>query len=104
MKFKVGDIVTCIHRSGNGTGEGVLWRVAKIPLKGTWLKIDPIYTVTGRSSLKSKKVQDFNVELFGMGRIGEALTELAELAQKLLRLNAGLPEEPTEDERAENTD
>jgi hypothetical protein len=44
---RVGDVVSCIY-GGNGTGEGILWRVTQV--KGVYVWLTPILTLTGPSS------------------------------------------------------
>ena len=50
--YHTGNVVTMVHF--NGSGEGVLWRVKRV--RGVYLKLEPLFTVTGPSILKEKRV------------------------------------------------
>lgn len=92
--YIIGDIVV-LPRKSNGFAEGVLWRVDKVDDIHVWIK--PVFTVTGRSVLRSKKMKHPQVERFSLFMFADALHELQELAHELYRVRSGLPsDEPME--------
>lgn len=86
--YRSGDIVSAVNRAGNGAGEGVLWRVTKV--QSVWVWIKPVYSVTGPSVLRPKKVQYHELSLFGMVELGLAFQEFHELIQNHFRTKSGL--------------
>lgn len=73
-----------------GTGEGVLWRVVKVD--GQWIRIEPMFTVTGPSVLKPKRVAWHEVKPAQIVDLGAAYVELQHIMQDLVRLRSQDPE------------
>ncbi len=69
------DLVTVVH--SNGVGEGVIWRVIKSDR--LYLRIAPVYTATGSSVLRPKRVTWHSVERMTLGQLSEARRILDQL-------------------------
>lgn len=70
----------------NGAGEGVLWRVVKVD--GQWIRIEPMFTVTGPSVLNPKRVAWHEVKPADIVTLGTAYVELRNIMQDLVRLRS----------------
>lgn len=79
--YKVGDIVTVVHF--NGSGEGILWRVVRV--KGSYLKLQPTYTVTGPSVLREKRVQYHAVSPVDLVELCSARAQLDNIINDIVR-------------------
>lgn len=77
--YKPGDWVTMAQ--GNGAGEGILWRVNKVD--GSWIKIEPAWAVTGRSVLRPKRVQYFQVDAADIVQLGSAFQQLSNIIRDI---------------------
>ena len=101
-EYKVGDLVGLVSEdgSGNGTGEGIIWRVTGAKkLSDTWqeLRVKPAWCATGWCSLRPKKVFNTNVlQRFDYLRLGQLRLQLDDLVREALALSAGV--EPGEKE------
>lgn len=71
----------------NGSGEGILWRV--IDVRMSTVKIAPLFSVTGQSVLKPKRVNFHEVEPADIVQLGSAYLELQHVIQDLVRLRSG---------------
>lgn len=96
--WRVGDIVALVDRegSGNGSGDGILWRVIKVvctnPTRGFYkLRVEPCWCATGNTSLRPKTVPDAAIrQRVGFVRLGELRMQLEELCRESLKREAGL--------------
>jgi hypothetical protein len=77
--YQVGDVVTMAQF--NGAGEGVLWRVKKS--QGVWIWLEPIWTVTGPSVLRDKKVQYHEVHAPDIIQLGSAYQQLGNIIRDI---------------------
>ncbi len=95
--FRVGDIVSYVSRSGNGSGEGILWVVKKASKPdrhgNALLHIEPCFTITGPSVRNGVKTSSYHVNLMTSMKLFEEYTRLGELAKKLLARECGVEDE-----------
>jgi len=77
--YKPGDIVSMARF--NGAGEGVLWRVKKTDR--VWIWLEPVWTVTGPSVLRDKKVQWHQVEAPDLVQLGTAYAQLGNIIRDI---------------------
>jgi hypothetical protein len=104
--YKVGDIVALVscEGSGNGAGEGILWRVTKVTIIGNnqsnyqvWqkLRVEPCWCATGCCSLRPKTVYNTHIrQRLDFLRLGELRMQLDDLCRTALAHEAGLMTEP----------
>ena len=86
--FAVGDYVTHVY-GGNGTGEGILWRVAEV--KVSILILEPAWTVSGPSVRRRRKSHWVNVKRFDLVEFGQAIRELQSMAHDRYKTLSGIP-------------
>lgn len=77
--YQPGDIVTMARF--NGAGEGVLWRVKKAA--GAYIWLEPVWTVTGPSVLRDKRVQWHEVEAPDLVQLGTAYQQLGNIIRDI---------------------
>ena len=65
----------------NGAGEGVLWRVKKTDR--IWIWLEPVWTVTGPSVLRDKKVQYSEVDAPDLVQLGTAYQQLGNIIRDI---------------------
>lgn len=70
----------------NGSGEGILWVVTKVD--GSWLKLQAMFTVTGPSVLKPKRVQYHAVEPADIVALGTAYVRLGLIIQDIVKMRS----------------
>lgn len=78
--YRVGDVVTMARF--NGAGEGVLWRVKKSEPSG-WIWLEPVWTVTGPSVLRDKKVRYHEVDAPDLVQLGAAFQQLGNIIRDI---------------------
>lgn len=81
VKPEIGEFVTHVH--WNGAREGVIWQV--LAHKGSKVRIDPIFTVTGPSILKAKWVHYSEIELIDLVTLGSSRAQIDIIIQELVR-------------------
>lgn len=101
--FVVGEIVALVSRegSGNGSGDGILWRITKVTPRGrphvlldASLRVEPCWCATGETSLRPKTVSGYEVrQRVGFERLGELRAQLDDLCREALALSVGVPPE-----------
>ena len=77
--YRVGDVVTMAQF--NGAGEGVLWRVKKV--QASWIWLEPLWTVTGPSVLRDKKVMYHEVHAPDLVQLGSAYQQLGNIIRDI---------------------
>lgn len=87
----VGDVVTMAM--DNGAGEGVLWRVYKIT-GHDYVHLEALWTVTGPSVLRPKKVHWRNVDVPDVLHLCTARAQLDTIIQELVKRKSGTPYAP----------
>lgn len=105
--WRVGDLVSHVY-GGNGTGEGILWRVTKVmqpqrlklkiiptkaPSTGTKLRIEPCFTLTGQSVRKPMVVSAYYVEYLSTIDLGLLRMQFDQLITRYIGHEAGIPED-----------
>jgi hypothetical protein len=100
--WRIGDIVALVPRegSGNGSGDGILWRVIKVKNLKPWnglpsaaLRVEPCWCATGNTSLRAKSIHNNEVyQRIDFVRLGELRVQLDELCREALKREAGIAE------------
>ncbi len=92
--IRVGDIVSYISKSGNGSGEGILWIVKKASKPDRHghmiLLIEPCFTLTGPSVRRGVKIGSYAVTLMTSTMLMVEYQRLGELAERQLAHECGV--------------
>lgn len=99
--YRPGDLCTVTH--SNGAGEGVLWQV--IAVKGAFIRIKPVFTITGESVLRAKRIEYHGVQGVNLVQLCDMRRQFDEFIQAIVkqRSGAGPIEEEVEDDDVECT-